>query len=172
MKNGGTDVNRGALFFVPSLSKEVLLNHRKKFKASKIKYLSLIVSLKYEMYWNKVSLRSSLCQLGVPLCSAASNPCSPAQKASLSMVTERVKKKSFMFLPVYHKFLLPITAKSGFEGKCSICQLKQGCVSMMLMYHHHHHRHQPQKLFAKCFDFWWNCIFSEIHWCCFNIKLF
>lgn len=63
------------------------------------------------MYCLKESLRSSLCQLGVSVCSAASNPCSAAQKASLFMVTEKVKKKSFMPFPICHQFLLPVTAE-------------------------------------------------------------
>lgn len=69
------DVNSDALFSASSCLRRYRLNHRKTFKGNKRKYVSLIVSLKCEMCCHKMSLRSSLCQPGLSLHSAASNPC-------------------------------------------------------------------------------------------------
>lgn len=105
--NGLTDGSMDALFSVSSYL-------RKTPKANKRKYLSLIMSLRGEMHWRKMSLSWSLWHPRLSLCSqlasAAGMNAGLALKASSLLVTVKAKQKSFTRLPVCHKLLLPLTA--------------------------------------------------------------
>lgn len=146
--------------FLPYL-RRYWLNHRKTFKANKIKYLSLIVSLRFEMCCHKVSLRSSLCQLGVSLCSAASNPSSPAQKARLfhgNWEGEEEILQASSCLPE-----IP-AADDYWSQDLRVSGVFVSSNRVMFSWCYHHHHHQPQKWLHIIYKMFWFLMKLYICW--------